>query len=193
MFSEQYLLVINHVICFSLSWPYGANHGCICQQERNVIWAQHMHKSSAKLKLTICSGYASNYHDATYACIAPYTLPKGTGALKINGTLQRQLACPELYVQQFKNELKFWILIEFFLPQWSIKVEFIVQKLNLNCRSTHHWPFLNWVNPERAELFLVQTTDLLTELVSSISSAFPIKSPEAYYSNRQLFNILLFA
>ena len=68
-------------------------------------------------------------------------------------------------VQQFKSELKFWILIEFFLPQWSIKVEFIVQKLNLNCRSTHHWPFLNWVNPERADLFLVQSTDLLTELV----------------------------
>ena len=34
---------------------------------------------------------------------------------------------------------------------WSIQVQFIGQKLNLNCCSTHHWTFLNWVQSQFRE------------------------------------------
>ena len=34
---------------------------------------------------------------------------------------------------------------------WSIQIQFIDQKLNLNCCSTHHWTFLNWVQSQFRE------------------------------------------
>ena len=57
------------------------------------------------------------------------------------------LHLPELYkVQkvQFKFSSGHW-------TQRSIQVQFIGQKLNLNCCSTHHWTFLNWVESQFRE------------------------------------------
>ena len=50
----------------------------------------------------------------------------------------------ELYKVQFKLSSGHW-------TQRSIQVQFIGQKLNLNCCSTHHWTFLNWVQSQFKE------------------------------------------
>ena len=50
----------------------------------------------------------------------------------------------ELYKVQFKFSSRHW-------TQQSTQVQFIRQKLNLNCCPTHHWTFLNWVQSQFRE------------------------------------------
>ena len=60
-----------------------------------------------------------------------------------------------LYPAQSCIAVQNWIevlnSIQFFPWTWSIQVQFIGQKLNLNCCSTHHWTFLNWVQSQFRE------------------------------------------